>query len=531
MLWHRQLDLPVLKVKIVDTQQMRALEAGAEAKGIPVSLLMENAGKASALEIERVYRPLSDKKILVLAGPGNNGGDGLVAARYLSDFRVPVTIVLGAPRKKPDTNMDLVLDKRIPFINAQENFQEFEKTLTVSTIVIDSLFGTGKARPLEGIYKHILEKVRLQKSRSPSMQVVAIDLPSGLDADTGMVDAAACPADLTITMAYPKKGFFAFPGANYLGRLITVDIGIPPVLADSISTELITPEWVKSHLPGRPREAHKGTFGKVMVIAGSTSYFGAPYLTCAGAYRAGAGMVTLASLKKVTELTAAKSAETTYLPLPENDKGCIDERSLDIILGNLESYNALLIGPGIGRENDTAAFLNKLLVNVKSRKIKLVLDADALNLLAARIPDWHQNVSAEAILTPHPAEFSRLTGLSISDVQQDRIEKAKKFARQWNKIIVLKGPFTVMAGPDGHAMISPWANPALATAGTGDVLAGTISAFLAQGMLPFFSAAAGVYIHGLAGEIVRESLGESGAIASDLLPRLPLAIKKLRHAA
>lgn len=518
-------------MKIVNTSQMRELETLAESRGLPASVLMENAGKASAREIEKAYHPLSSKKILVLVGPGNNGGDGLVAARYLTDYNAGVTIVLGAPRKLPDKNLELARQKNIIVIEVWKNFQELEKALAASNIVIDALFGTGKARPLEGIYKQMLDKLRAQKSRIPSLQIVSLDLPSGLDADTGSVDPSTCPADLTITMACPKKGFFTLPGAEYLGKLIIVDIGIPDALANNINIELVNSEWAKANLPVRPRGAHKGTFGKVMVVAGSSRYLGAPYLACAAAYRAGAGLVTLASIRKVIELVSSKSVETTYLPLPESEEGNIDDRALGTIFKNLESYKALLIGPGMGTSREAAGFLQGMLTSPGISGIPIVLDADALNLIATDIPNWWQILSSKVIITPHPAEFSRLSGLSIADIQQDRMETAKELAFKWNKVIVLKGAFTVIAEPEGYIMVSPWANPALATAGTGDVLAGIISAFLAQGMGPLQSASLGVYIHGFAGEMVSEELGEAGAIASDLLPEIPLAIKKIRQSA
>lgn len=518
-------------MKIVNIQQMRELEAQAESRGLPSSVLMENAGRASAREIEQVYHPLSGKKIVVLVGPGNNGGDGLVAARYLGAFNAEVAVVLGVPRKLPDKNLELVRQKKIPVIDAGKNFQEVEKLIAASSIVIDALFGTGKARPIEGIYKQMLDKLREQKSERASLRIVSLDLPSGLDADNGFVDPSTCQADLTITMSFPRKGFFTLPGAEYLGQLKIVDIGIPHELAENINIELIDDKWAKSNLPARPLGSHKGTFGKVMVIAGSSRYFGAPYLSCAAAYRAGAGLVTLASIKKVTELVGGKSIETTYLPLLESEDGNIDVRALKIISDNLESCRSILIGPGIGASHETAGFIHYMITNAAFPGIPAVLDADALNLVAKDIQNWWHLLSSNTILTPHPAEFSRLSGLSVAAIQTDRIGKAKEFAARWNKVLVLKGAFTVIANREGYVMVSPWANPALATAGTGDVLAGLISGFLAQGVELFQSAALGVYVHGLAGEMVGEQLGKAGAIASDLLPQIPLAIKKIHESA
>lgn len=509
---------------------MRELEAGAEIRGVPVSALMENAGKASAIEIEKAYSPITGKRIMVLVGPGNNGGDGLVAARYLSEHRARVNIVLGTSRKEPDSNLERALEKGIPVIEAWRDFQVVEEALAQADIVIDALFGTGKARAIEGLFKQMLEMVKRHKASRPSMKIVALDLPSGMDADTGFVDPSTCPADFTVTMAFPKSGFYSFPGAEYLGKLSIVDIGIPDELAENIKTELLSPEWARANLPHRPLGANKGTFGRVMVVAGSSKYIGAPYLACAAAYRAGAGLVTLASTKKVTEITAGKSAEITYLPLPENEQGFIEKGALEIITRDLKDYKALLIGPGLGREPETSDFLFGLLAESLISNLPMVLDADALNLLSEKeMPTkWWQKFP-RVILTPHPGEFSKLTGLKIADIEKDRIEKARGYAKEHNKVLVLKGAFTAIASPDGNIMVSPWANPALATAGTGDVLAGIIAAFLAQDKEPFASAALGVYIHGLAGELIKDELGQAGAIASDLLLKIPLAIKKIRH--
>ncbi len=516
-------------MKIVSVNQMKEMETRAESAGLPSPVLMENAGRSSAREIEEAYRPLSGKKIMVLVGPGNNGADGLVAARYLRAGGARVNVILGAPRKLPDRNLESVREEHIPVIDAWKDLPEAEKAMSGSSIVVDSLFGTGKARAIEGVYKQMLDRLREYKSRNPALKVVSLDLPSGMDADTGSVDPSTCHADLTVTMAFPKRGFFALPGAEYLGHLRVVDIGIAEELAKDIDTELLSADWARSHLPARPIGAHKGTFGRVLVIGGSSRYFGAPYLACAGAYRAGAGLVTLASTRKVTELVGARSVETTYLPLPESEEGNIDSSAFQTLSDNLDGCRVILIGPGIGTSRETAGFLRRILSSPEISEIPVVLDADALNLVGADTPTRWQALSSKVILTPHPAEFARLSGLAIADIQRDRLNKAKEFAAKWDKVVVLKGAFTVVAGPEGHVMVSPWANPALATAGTGDVLSGIISGFLAQGAEALQAAGLGVYVHGLAGEMMKCELGEAGALASDLLPRIPLAMKKTRQ--
>ena len=356
--------------------------------------------------------------------------------------------------------------------------------------------------------------------------IIAVDLPSGLNADTGEVDPVCPCADYTVTLALPKLGLFRFPGAERVGKLSIADIGIPAELAEDIDIELITGEWARKALPKRPPDANKGTFGRVLAVAGSVNYIGAAYLACSGALRAGAGMVTLATASSLQPVLAAKLTETTHLPLPEADKGIISPEAIKLIDQNLKSYDVLLLGCGLGQSDSVAELVPSLLFQKKLPP--LVLDADGLNILA-RIPGWWQKFTGDAILTPHPGEMARLSGLTINEIQSDRVGTARKYAREWRKTIVLKGAFTVIASPDGVCRISPFANPGLASGGTGDVLAGAIAGLLAQGLSPFDAAALGVYLHGKAAEVVKDVLGDTGMLASDLLPVLPVAIKQLRE--
>jgi NAD(P)H-hydrate epimerase len=311
-----------------------------------------------------------------------------------------------------------------------------------------------------------------------------------------------------------------------VGKLSVVGIGIPPQLADSVTVELLTDGWAKTILPKRPIDANKGTFGRVLVVAGSVNYIGAAYLACSGALRVGAGLVTLATAASLQPVVASKLAEATYLPLPESQAGIISPQSARIVRQNLANYDVLLTGCGLGQSHLTGDFLADLFSEKKLPK--LVLDADALNILA-KVSDWWRRLLPDAILTPHPGEMGRLANTSIEAVQSDRLGVALKMAQKWQKTVVLKGAYTVVAEPDGRARISPFANPGLASAGTGDVLAGAIAGLLAQGLSYFDAAALGVYLHGKAGEMVRARLGDAGMLASDLLPELPLAIKQLKE--
>ena len=305
-----------------------------------------------------------------------------------------------------------------------------------------------------------------------------------------------------------------------------VDIGIPSNLVESVTIELMTAELVRSLLPSRPLGANKGTFGKAMVVAGSINYIGAAYLACNGALRAGAGLVTLATAVSLLPVLAAKLTEVTYLPLPESSPGIISPEAAGLIAQEMTDYDVLLIGCGLGHRQAVTELVKATLFDTKMPSA-LVLDADALNALAA-IPGWWQRLPDDAILTPHPGEMARLAGVSIAEVQSNRAGLAKKMAQEWHKTVVLKGAYTVIAGPEGRVRVSPVANPGLASAGTGDVLAGAVAGLVAQGLGLFDAASAAVYLHGEAGEMVKERLGDAGMLASDLLPVLPRAIKRLK---
>jgi hydroxyethylthiazole kinase-like uncharacterized protein yjeF len=514
-------------MKIVTAEQMRQIDRECVKRGTPVSTLMENAGKAVAGAARDSLKDVAGQAILCLIGGGNNGGDGLVAARYLHDWGASVSIYLCSQRPGDDANLKLAQEHGITCIEAalDKDLKEFAGLLANATGVIDGLLGTGKMRPLEGVFRQVLEKVNAERN-SRSLKIIAIDLPSGMDADTGAIDPACPRADVTVTMGFPKPGLFSFPGAARVGKLIIADIGIPEALVGAINTELITDRWARTVLPERPLNANKGSFGRVLVAAGSINYIGAAYLACSGAQRVGAGLVTLATAGSLQTVLAAKLTETTYLPLPESKPGVIAAKAADIITSQLTRYDVLLLGCGLGQDPATVDFVSSL---VLEKEIPLpVLDADALNILSG-IPDWRQRLAGDAILTPHPGEMSRLCGLTINEIQADRPGTARRFAAEWHQTIVLKGAYTVIAAADGRCRVSPFANPGLASAGTGDVLAGAIAGLAAQGLTPFDAASLGVYLHGQAGEVIRERLGDAGMIASDLLPVLPTVIKQLKE--
>ncbi|MGB2798693.1 MAG: NAD(P)H-hydrate dehydratase [Dehalococcoidia bacterium] len=518
-------------MKIVTVYEMKEIERRAAEIGLPSNVLMENAGLVIAQNVKGWLGNVVQQQILVLVGPGNNGGDGLVAARHLHDWGARVHIHLCSERSYDDANYVIVRERGIPctITSEDQDLSNLDSILSSSDVVIDALFGTGKLRPLEGAVKQILARLSQVKELMPAIKVIALDLPSGVDADTGTADPSCVAADLTITLAYPKLGLFSFPGRDLVGQLVVGDIGIPPHLVEDIANELITDDYVKKMLPQRPRSAHKGTFGRVLVCAGSLNYIGAAYLACEGAVRVGAGLVTLAVARSLQPILAAKLTEVTYAPLPESEPGFIDSQAYEVLHEWLSGYDVLLIGCGLSQHPSVMDFVrNSLLEMPPSLSPALVIDADALNALA-QIQGWWQRLNQNAILTPHPGEMARLSGLTVDEIEQERLMVAWEKAALWGKTVVLKGAHTVVASPSGEAKISPIANPGLASAGTGDVLAGTIAGLMSQGLTPFAASSCGVYLHGAAGESVGAELGDAGMVASDLLPALPKVIKKIKE--
>lgn len=517
-------------MKVVTAEEMRRIDRDAGAIGLTTEILMENAGRAVAEETRKLLGSVVGKKVLVLVGPGNNGGDGLVAGRYLGDWGAEVVFYLCAQRPDTDKNLALAVERGLTMVNGweDEGFTQLEGLLNSSEVVVDAVLGTGRSRAIEGVFKEVLNRLARLRETKGGVIVVAVDVPSGLDADTGAVDPSCPYADFTVTLGYPKVGLYNFPGAERAGKIIVADIGIPEVLARDVNTELLTWQWVQSVLPQRPCDANKGTFGKVLVVAGSINYIGAAYLACMGAARVGAGLVTLATARSLQPVLATKLTEVTYLPLPEKEAGVIGEEAVTVITEHLKDYDILLIGCGLGQRPSVVKFVQELLLEAAADRLPAtVIDADGLNVIS-RVPEWWQKLASGAILTPHPGEMSRLSGVTVADVQRQRVELARRKAIEWQKVVVLKGAYTVVAAPDGRVKISQVANPGLASAGTGDVLSGVIAGLLAQRLSPFEAAACGVYLHGEAGEEVKQELGDAGMLASDLLSVLPKVIKRLK---
>ncbi|MBE3558321.1 MAG: NAD(P)H-hydrate dehydratase [Ktedonobacteraceae bacterium] len=511
---------------IVTVAEMRALETQADRQyGLSSSVLMEHAGKSAAEIFKSHLLPqhtLNGLEVLFLIGPGNNGGDGMVMAHELEQEGAFVSLYHWKERR-------LVVQGQP--INERETAAEFESLVGSATYVVDALLGTGRSRPLPDDMRALLKQVYEERQRRDSLRIVAIDLPTGLNADTGEVDPGTIPADMTITLACPKQGFFFFPGRDYLGELYVGDIGLPPEIERDLRTEMLTSDLVGGLLPSRPLNSNKGTFGKAMLFCGSEPYPGSAYLAGSAAGRVGAGLVTLAVTEKMLPIYASALHETTFVLLPERDAPSF-ERS-QALIDHLPGYRALLIGPGLGQSANTREVILQILEHLRNqapeRRPHLVIDADGLNNLSA-LEHWWTLLPENTVITPHPGEMGRLTGGSkVSGGDIDRLELARTAARDWQVNLLLKGACTILTNPAGQTRINFHANPALASAGTGDVLAGMIAGFLAQGLSPFDAASASIYLHSTASLLVSERIGNAGLLASDLLPEIPRAMRACRE--
>ena len=511
-------------MKLVSVSEMIAIEQESALNGIPPVQLMESAGLAVALKTMDLAGNITSRNIIVLVGPGNNGGDALVAARHLACREATVKMVIPVSSPSNQANLQLALEAGAGLVN---DFSDLQIQLADADICLDGFFGTGRSRPIGGDYKSILHSVNSVKARRGGLLTIAIDVPSGIDGDTGAVDPEAFIADYTLTLGYPKLGLYNCDSAvTVVGEIAILDIGIPADIGVAADIELV--DWRKAIqiVPRRPMNAHKGTSGRLLVVAGSDRYPGAAFLSAAGAIRSGAGLVTLAIHRSLQGAIVSLLPEATYLPLDELTPGIISSQAASMAQASLEGYAALLAGCGMGQTRESGELICSLVKQVKKYKLPFVLDADGLNILATT-PGCFKSMPPGGILTPHPGEMGRLCGLNIAQIQSDRIGITSRKAREWNQVIVLKGAYTVIASYDGQVKVNPYPNPALASAGTGDVLAGIISGLLAQGLKSFDAAWLGVYLHSRAGIEAARDFGSIGVLASDLLPLLPIILKSL----
>lgn len=521
-------------MKIVTSKQMRFIETQATAFGVSTDSLIQQSGLAIARRVKHHLGHLIDVNIIVLVGPGNNGKDGLATAQQLHTWGADVSIFICHDNSNSDEMLCQLSNQKVNIIHASEdkNFSELKKTLNHSNLVIDAVLGTGCSRSIIDPIKGVFAEVNEAKASNYDLLVLAVDIPSGLHPDTGEMDPATMETDITVALGYPKIGLFSFPGAGNVGKLEIADIGIPQGMDEGSTLELMSDSWAKTLLPVRPKSAHKGDFGRTLIVAGSQNYIGAAVLAASAATRVGTGLVCLATPSSLIPSMAPNSLESTYLPLPEMDPGIISMDAVSLIFENLSKYDSLLIGCGTGTSPATRHLVEQLLFSNKP-KPPTIIDADGLNILSST-KNWWEKYTDRAIITPHSGEMSRLAGgNSHKNTNHDRAHTAIKSAINWNKVTVLKGAHTIVAYPTGSAFLSPFSNPGLASAGTGDVLAGVIAGLLSQissspELNIYTSAALGVYLHGKAGEQIEAEIGDTGMVASDLLPLLPRIIKRIR---
>lgn len=516
-------------MRIVTAQEMREIDRKAiQEYGIPGLVLMENAGLAVCRVIEELLNGLEGKTVLLICGKGNNGGDGFVAARQLYNRGARVRLLLAAPAETLDgdarVNYDIwtKMGRRVYRLQDRNALQVLQLALMQADIVVDALFGTGFHGVVKDKMKRLIETVN-----ESGRMVVAVDVPSGVEADTGAVRGTAVRADHTVTFGLPKLGLVLEPGADYAGRLHVADISIPDEASAQIRRSLITPRLVREWLVRRPRGAHKGDFGHVLVIGGSRGMIGAACLTAQAALYSGAGLVTLAVPRSLQDVAAPLVPEAMTAGLAETVDGTISQHARDHIAELLKKATVLALGPGLSTHPETVEMVRQVLSDLD---VPCVLDADGLNALAASGTGQMLPLASGSplVLTPHPGEMARLLGGTVGQVTEDRIGTVEQAAGIWGCTVVLKGRPTVVVG-DGHTYLNTTGNPGMATGGSGDVLTGVTAALLAQGCAPTGAAAAAVHIHGLAGDLAAAEKGETGLVAGDITHYLPQAFKALEH--
>jgi hydroxyethylthiazole kinase-like uncharacterized protein yjeF len=514
---------------LVTANEMREMDRRTISEfGIPGRVLMENAGRGAVSVFLERFCDLKHRRVGVLAGRGNNGGDGFVMARYLRQRNVAVTVFLlaEATRVTGDAlaNLELLAPIGVAVIQLpdREAFLAQQRLLGCQDIWIDAILGTGLGAEVKGYFRDVIEFVNA--SRCP---VFAVDIASGIDSDTGNRCGICIQAFATATFAFAKVGHHLYPGLQATGALDIVDIGIPSHIADTAGCrhELLTAASLGPLFFPRAPDTHKGRTGHLAVIAGSLGKTGAAIMTAGGALRAGAGLVTLgmaAGLHAVAEITVT---EAMTWPLPDTGNGCLSAAGFDQAMQLLAGKQALAIGPGLGSAEETRRLVRRV---IAASGVPMVIDADGLNALAGDL-DALAKAPAPAILTPHPGEMARLTGQSVMEIQKNRVHAARRLSETTGAVVVLKGARTVIAKPDGRVAINPTGNPGMASGGMGDVLTGVIAGLLAQGFSPFDAACAGVYVHGAAADTLA-SKTPVGYLATDVLHAIPAAMGQIGSA-
>ncbi|MGQ9730712.1 MAG: NAD(P)H-hydrate dehydratase [Candidatus Zipacnadales bacterium] len=502
-------------MKLCTAQQMRDIDTATIKRfGIPGLVLMENAGLRVLEAVQEVAQ--RNSRIRILCGRGNNGGDGLVVARHLYNRGSDVQVVLlaEAVSVQGDAQVNFAIARRmgVPIIEAPST-RLLNRIAAEADILVDGILGIGAVGTVRGP-----ALMAIRATHQCAGHIIAIDIPSGISADSGAVLGEAVKANVTVTFGLPKIGLYTYPGRAYCGEIRVADIGIPRSLLEDpqLPTNLTTATEAAAMLPPRPPDVHKGNCGRVVILGGSPGLTGAPTLAALGALRAGAGLVTVGCAKNLNSILEMKLTEAMTRPLPDTLSGVLSERALEPALQLCEGADAVVIGPGLSRESEPLAFTRQFLARCAK---PVVIDADALFALTPRSPCCRPK-GAPTIITPHPGEMARLCETSIPEIQADRLGYARALASTANAIVVLKGASTVIAVPSGEAWINPSGSDALASGGTGDVLAGIMGAFLAGGSSPVAAAVASVYYHGVAGEVAKSRGCSRAVLASDVADTL-----------
>ena len=512
---------------IVTAGQMQEMDRQTiEQFGIPGRVLMESAGRGATEFLLDTFGDLKNRKVGVIAGRGNNGGDGFVIARYLAQKGIKVIVYLLSVKEKAlgDAGANLSLLDKVGVMVVEmpdmETFRANKTSMIHQDIWIDAILGTGLNSDVKGYFREIIEFInQLQKP------VFSVDIPSGLNSDTGQPCGVCIRAHATATFAFPKTGHFVFPGAEFTGNLKVIDIGIPPHIAKNADPfqNLLTPDAARSGLRPRQPDDHKGKTGHLLILAGSPGKTGAAAMTAMSALRAGAGLVTLGLPKQINNVLETMVTEPMTFPLPDTKSGMLDESAFDLIMEQLAGKTCLALGPGIGTAPETR---NLILRIIRECTLPLVIDADGLNNIADN-PDVLKKSKARLVLTPHPGEMARLSDTSVKTIQKDRIRTARNFAREFQVNLALKGAGTVIAHDDGSVFINTTGNSGMASGGMGDVLTGVIAGLITQGVQPESAARTGVYLHGAAADTLAKNMSSAGYLASEVMNLIPREIQKL----
>jgi NAD(P)H-hydrate epimerase len=514
-------------MRVLNTEQMREADRRTiQDVGIPSIVLMENAGRQAVAALEAAFEDLTTSRIAVLCGRGNNGGDGFVIARTLVQRGMDTSVFLlgSVAEVKGDARTNLEALGRIgvtvvEVTSAQEWELHFSE-VSDCDVIVDAILGTGFQGQLTGLLETVVADVN-----GLGVPVIAIDLPTGLSADSAQVEGEAIEATMTVTLAAPKIPLVFPPADSRAGDLVIADIGIPHPIIDDLEgpyLELLTRERMREIVPARAAESHKGDFGRVLIVAGSLGRTGAAHLAGIGALRSGAGLVTIATPRSCLPIVASMAPEYMTEPLDETPMGTVDFASLDRVLDM--NADVIAVGPGIGQDPGTAAFIHGL---VERTGVPLVLDADALNAFSGDPDRLVGRDGVDMIITPHPGEMARLVGCSIEELQQNRLDAARDFAASHRVHVVLKGHRTIVAGPDGRAFVNLTGNAGMATGGSGDLLTGMIAAWFGQLLDAEAACKLSVYLHGLAGDLAEADEGDASMVATDIASRLGDAVLEL----